>query len=71
MNLIRRIKMKIDIFYSIFDKDDKIIWTYAVKEYAESMKRFLNSKYCNKILYKGYGRRTVNKPVRIMQTTGE
>ena len=60
-----------NVYYSIFDKDDKIIWTYSIKEYAESMKKFLNSKYCNKILYKGHGRRTVNKPVRIKQTTGE
>ena len=57
-----------NVYYSIIDKEDKIIWIYAVKEYAESMKEFLNSKYCNKILYRGFGRRTVKKPVRIMQT---
>ncbi len=54
--------------HRIGDKVGKIIWTYKVKEDAESMKEFLNSKYITKILYKDYGRRTVKKPVRIMQT---
>ena len=60
--------MSNEIFYSILDKESKIIWTYATKEDAQLMREFINSKYCTKILYKNYGRRTVKKPVRIIQT---